>query len=673
MSAQLEYVQDSRFLKIDTDLGENALLLTSLHGMDSVSKPFLYEIAFGTRLADEQILTLIGKPATIWFCNTANVTPRPVNGVIRKLSGPSSYPQGFTAWRAELVPQLSFLAYTRNCRIYQNKTVVQIVTDMLNQYGIRKFEFRSLMGKYPTLDYCVQYRESALNFVSRMLEHFGIYYWFEHTGTAHTLVMADATRVAKPSSPHTLLMPDQDQNAPVRSLEANYAFRPGTWTLKDYDFTKPDSPLKSSTPTMITDAPMASYEIFEYPGTYAESSHGDNLSRVRIEQEEAQFHRLRGTGTLPLLDAGTIATIALPEGATGHTEQKFFLTQVSHSASDMSHIAMGASPAQYDNSFVVVPLKYGFRPERSAGKPFVQGPQTARVTGPAGQKIYTDKHARVKVRFHWDRNPDGNTDDQSSCWVRVSQSWASGMGGSIHIPRVGEEVIVDFLEGDPDQPIITGRVYNGNNMTQYGLPANQTQSGFKTQSIPSGGSNEFRFEDKAGSEEIYVHSQKDFNRKIEHNETDTIGVNATRKIGSDLATSVGGKENRDVTGNVTRTTGGDEAVSVKGKDTIKIGGDCEIVLGAKYTHSTTSDETRMVGGNRKASISGTAEEDISQTLKIIAGSDITVSSNTSISITAATKITLGVGGSTIEITASGITATASGQILMTAAIIEHNT
>jgi type VI secretion system secreted protein VgrG len=236
----------------------------------------------------------------------------------------------------------------------------------------------------------------------------------------------------------------------------------------------------------------------------------------------------------------------VPDGAGHHTDTKLLLVESFHHASDLTQIIPASAPASYANEFTGVPTTYNYRPERVSQKPFVQGVQTARVTGPDGQKIYTDNHGRVKVRFHWDRNPDGDPDQSSSCWLRVSQIWSSGVGGGIQVPRVGEEVIVDFLEGDPDRPIITGRVYNGNNTTPYNLPANQTQFGYKTQSIPSGGFHELRFEDKAGSEEIFLKSQKDFNRVILNDETDNIGANATRKIQGNLDHTTHGAESHTI-------------------------------------------------------------------------------------------------------------------------------
>jgi type VI secretion system secreted protein VgrG len=391
--------------------------------------------------------------------------------------------------------------------------------------------------------------------------------------------MADAARAAKPLEPATFVMPDQDQFAAIQTLEADFSFRPGTWTLKDYDFVNPNSPMQASTPTLIDTAPLKDYEIFEFPGSFNDASHGSDISRVRIEQEEAQYHRMRGTGTCRDVSPGRQITVAVPDGAAHHTDAKLLLVEAFHHATDLTQLVPAAAPATYANEFTGVPTTYNYRPERVSQKPFVQGVQTARVTGPDGQKIYSDNHGRVKVRFHWDRNPDGDPDQSSSCWLRVSQIWSSGVGGGIQVPRVGEEVIVDFLEGDPDRPIITGRVYNGNNTTPYGLPGNQTQFGFKTQSIPSGGFHELRFEDKAGSEEIYLQSQKDFNRKVLNDETDHIGGNATRNITGNLdhttqsnhKTTVGGTYTKEITGNVSNTHAADVSVNTAGSHSEMIG------------------------------------------------------------------------------------------------------
>lgn len=565
-SSAVDYTDDKRFLKITTPLGAGAVLLTQVNGTDHISTPFLFQIEFVTKQPDSAIVTLLGQPATLFLCNTDTLPGgRPVNGLIRKLNGPANYVRGFRRWRAELVPQLAFLGYTADSRIFQNRSVVEIIEEIFEIHGLTQYQIRNLMGHYPKLDYCVQYRETALNFVCRLMENVGLYFWHEHTQNSHVLVIADRLSAARPATAEALDTTDVDQFGEIDSLESDYAFRPGTWTLKDYDFVTPGSALLATAPTVISEPPMTNYEIFDYPGGYTDSSLGTSLSRARIEQEEAQYHQLNGTGRAALFDSGRsfeVYTLDSSPGAGGaEVLQNFFLLEVQHHASDLTHVTSDAAAPRYSNSFMVLPMNAVFRPERITRRPFVQGPQTAIVTGPAGEQIYTDEYGRVKVRFHWDRNPDGDTDDQSSCWLRVSQLWANGGWGGIHIPRIGEEVIVDFIEGDPDRPIITGRVYNGNNRVPYALPANKTQSGIKSQSVPSGGSNEFRFEDKQGSEEVWLHAQKDFNRKIENDENTTILGNETISVTGTLTETITGavsetyqdKLTQNVTNSITTT------------------------------------------------------------------------------------------------------------------------
>jgi type VI secretion system secreted protein VgrG len=525
-----------------------------------------------------------------------------VNGLIRKLSGPVPNLRGFNFWRAELVPQLAFLSYSADCRIFQTMSVPEIVAAVLDAHNLVNYEFRGLQGRYPPLEYCVQYRETALNFCARLLEEVGLYYWHEHADGAHELVISDNFLAAKAAVEQVLVMTDQDQYAPVKYMRTDFSFRPGTWTLKDYNFTAPEAPLQYSTPTVIAAPAMSSYEIFDYPGRYADAAEGEEISRVRIEQEDSQFRRLRGNGTVAYFDTGYLATVAIPNSDGGHDEQEFLLVEVQHQANDMSILTTDAPPPAYENEFVVAPTDYAFRPERLARKPFVQGPQTAVVTGPPGEKIYTDNYGRVKVRFHWDRNPGGDADQNSSCWLRVSQFWASGIGGAIQIPRVGEEVIVDFLEGDPDRPIITGRVYNGENQVIYPMPANKTQAGIKTQSIPSGGFNELRFEDKAGAEQIFLHAQKNFDRVVLNDETATIGRNETRSVKGNLTETV--------QGNVAETIGGNQSNNIAGNYSENIMGNETRTVTGNFTESVTGNVSYTVTGNRSESIKGNESKSV---------------------------------------------------------------
>jgi type VI secretion system secreted protein VgrG len=390
----------------------------------------------------------------------------------------------------------------------------------------------------------------------------------------------------------------------VQTMRHDYTFRPGQWTLRDFDFEAPAKNLTANTVTVADIAQMAQHEIYDYPAGYTDQQAVKALTRRLIEAEEVQYDRLRGAGTAAGLDAGRRCEARFADPNTSRDDDEFLLTEVRHCATDHSYITNVVEPATYRNEFVATPVKVPFRPPQWTPRPIVRGPQTAVVTGPAGDQIYTDKYGRVKVRFPWDRNPDGNQDDVSSCWIRVSQVWAGRNWGGIHLPRIGQEVIVDFLEGDPDRPIITGRVYNGTNSVPYELPANATQSGIKSRSVPGSGSNEFRFEDKQGSEEIWMHAQKDLNAKVENNETREVGSNRTTTIkANETKTVIGnvseiveGTETRNVTGNVSETFSANETRTVSGNVSETVDGGVTTTVGGSRTETVAGSVTQTVTG-----------------------------------------------------------------------------
>jgi type VI secretion system secreted protein VgrG len=561
MADDAPYSQEARFLKLDSPLGAENVLLTEIKGKDAISEPFLFEIEFATLLPSARVRKLLAHPVTLWPCNALEIDRRPVNGLVAKLSGPFPGPRGFRLWRAEIVPRLAFLNYTADCRIFQNMTVPDILREIFTQNRLDDFELRGLMGQYPALDYCVQYRETALAFVSRLMEHVGLFYWHEHDESSHRLVITDQNRVAHPALGAPVRMQGETGFPDVDTLTSDYAFRPGKWTLTDYDFRSPTQSLIADTPIMQSEPAMTDYEIFDFPGKYTDPAEGAALTRLRIEYEEVQFQRLRGTGRRAKFDAGRTIELEEHDAETIDVHGKLLLTEVRHFAVDQSHLAQSREPARYWNEFVAHPASRPFRPERKTPKPFVHGVQTAIVTGPPGETIYTDEHGRVKVRFFWDRNPSGNPDENRSCWLRVSQAWADGKFGGVHLPRIGQEVIVDFLEGDPDRPIITGRVYNGDNMHPYDLPANKTQSGMKSQSVPSGGSNEWRFEDKQGQEELYMHSQRDHRHEIGNDHNHNVGHDHNHGVGHNYNITINNDYNVTTSNNYTTTTTATESTT----------------------------------------------------------------------------------------------------------------
>ncbi len=466
--------QTGHLLAIDTQLGKDALLLTAVEGVETVSRGFVYTIEVLTRTPDDKVRELLGHPVTLWLRNDSETERRPLHGYIRHLTRLAADARGYRSWRAEVVPFMWFLTRSVDCRIYQDLTIPDILHSVFDEHELLNSDFR-LQEQYPKLVFCVQYRESAFAFISRLMEHAGIFYWFEHYEDRHVLVLADANRVAKFTEPHEAVISVRPDLGQIQDLRHDYTFRTGAWALNDYDFEVPTKNLRSHEPTVLNITPMKRYEIFDYPGSYTVPEQGKQLTRLRIQEEEARHHQVSGGGSCVGFDAGKRFTLTPDRMVNGDKPANYLLTEVRHSARDSgSYFSTSGEPASYGNRFVCIPFETPYRPERMTPKPIVEGPQTATVVGPAGENIHTDQYGRVRLLFHWDRR--GKRDEHASCWIRVSQVSAGSHWGSLAIPHVGQEVIVGFLEGDPDRPIITGHVHNGDNLPPLNLPKDRQKT-----------------------------------------------------------------------------------------------------------------------------------------------------------------------------------------------------
>jgi type VI secretion system secreted protein VgrG len=465
--------QDGHLLAIETPLGKDVLLLTALDGTETVSRGFVYTIEMLSLASEAEVRTLLGKPVTIWLRNDIEAVRRPLHGYIRRLTRLTVDPRGYRRWRAEVAPWLWFLTRSVDCRIYQNLTIPEILRSVFDDHGLSHYEFR-LPGQYEKLVFCVQYRESVFAFVSRLMEHVGIFYWFEHHQDRHVLVLADANNMASYTQPRQVTLSLRPDLGEIQELEHDYAFLTGNWALDDFDFEVPTKTLRTHEPTTLDVAPMKRFEIFDYPGSFMERDHGSRLTRLRMEGEEARHHQVSGAGSYVGFNPGKRFTLTATETEGGEKPATYLLTEVRHSARDSSYFSTEADPATYSNRFICIPVGVQFRPERLTPKPIVQGPQTATVVGPAGENIHTDQYGRVRLLFHWDRR--GKRDEHASCWIRVSQVSAGSHWGSLAIPHVGQEVMVAFLEGDPDRPIVIGHMHNGSNMPPLNLPADKNKT-----------------------------------------------------------------------------------------------------------------------------------------------------------------------------------------------------
>jgi type VI secretion system secreted protein VgrG len=625
--------QADRLIAIDTPLGPDVLLLQSFSGREGVSRLFYFEAELVSEDASIAFDSVIGKPVSIRIALRKD-QKRFLHGYVSRFTQ-SSQDQRFTYYRAYIVPWLWFLTRTADCRIFQNMTVPDIIAKIFHDLGFSDFR-RDLEGSYEPLDYCVQYRETDFNFVSRLMEQYGIFYFFEHAEKKHTLVLGDSVNAHTPC-PHQASaryapsghVENEDM---ITACQVDQELRPGGWALTDYNFETPSTSLAATVTSVVDVGENQRFQIYDYPGEYEKKMQGDDLVKLRIQEEEATNFVLSGASACRAFVSG--CHFDLEEHYRDDLNQNYILLELQHSASAGEYYTSGGSSTvaeTYGNSFSASPKKYPYRPSRVTPKPVVQGSQTAVVVGPSGEEIYTDKYGRVKVQFHWDR--EGKRNEHSSCWIRVSHPWAGKNWGAISNPRIGQEVIVSFIEGDPDRPIITGRVYNAEQMPPYALPANQTQTGTKSRSSKGGGAanfNEIRMEDKKGSEELYIHAEKDENHIVENDQTLGVGRDKTSKIDRDMITKVArdkselvegnksvnveGSHTEDISKNMTITVGSSltEMVSINYAETV--GAAMELSVGAALAITVGSVMTESVGGGKQETIGASKQLTIAKDL-----------------------------------------------------------
>jgi type VI secretion system secreted protein VgrG len=564
-----DYTQEGRPIAIDTPLGQDVLLLTGFSGAEHVSRLFEFSLELASEKGDIAPADIVGHRVTFMVRLTED-EPRYFNGFVSHFAYVGRDDR-LNYYRARVVPWLWFLTRSTDCRVFQDMPVKEIATTIFQELGFSDFE-DSTTGANSTVEYCVQYRETDFNFVSRLFESQGIFYFFRHEEGKHTLIMADNKDVHLPCTEQTIAYTGESEGA-IKSWEHCYEYRSGKYTQTDYDFEHPSASLKTSESTVVDLDDIDKFELYDYPGGYKAKSDGDAIAKIRMQEDESAYNVVGGSGTCKDFCAGGKFTIE-DHIITVEQNKSYVLTSVRHHATIGGAYITGsdAGAIVYSNSFDCIPASVVYRPERLTPKAVVRGVQPAVVVGPSGEEIYTDKYGRVKIQFFWDR--EGKKDDRSSCWVRVSQPLAGNNWGAIFLPRIGQEVLIDFLEGDPDHPIIIGRVYNAQQMPPYALPANATQSGFKTRSSKGGGEanfNELRFEDKKGSEDIYFHAEKDFHRVVEHDDDLKVMHDQTIEIDHDQTVQIRNDQNLKVSNNQTVQVQNDRSVSIEmGNDALKI-------------------------------------------------------------------------------------------------------
>jgi type VI secretion system secreted protein VgrG len=589
---------EERLLELTTPLGEGKLLLQSFAGSEAVSRLFEFHLDLLSEDSSISFEDIVGQRVTI-AVRLADDNQRFINGFVSRFAQ-SGRDKRYTHYQAEVVPWLWFLTRSADCRIFQNKKAPDIITDVFKKLGFTDFK-QSLQGSFDTLEYCVQYRETAFNFISRLMEEFGIFYYFEHDDSKHTLVLGDAPSVHQPVPHQAKARYDQvagnlEEEDLITSWEAAQELRPGKYSQTDYNFETPNTSLMVNESSIVNVGGNSKYEIYDYPGDYLNKGQGSALAKVRMQEEEATHLVMRGKSKCRAFTPGY--RCSLEDFYRSDMNESYVLLEVRHTASEGGRYTRepDAVPASYDNEFSCIPQSVPFRPVRTTRKPFVQGPQTAVVVGKSGEEIWVDKYGRIKVQFYWDR--EGKKDESSSCWIRVSQSWAGKSWGAMAIPRIGQEVIVDFLEGDPDRPIITGCVYNADQMPPYALPGEQTKMLIKSNSSKGGGGfNELRFEDKKDSEQIFIHGEKDLDVRIKKDRREWIGQDRHLIVKRDKVDQIERdlqvKINRDKVESLSRdhhlSINGKQAIKVTGSHSLAVTGDGNEQFSANYSKQVTAN------------------------------------------------------------------------------------
>ncbi|MFI8727032.1 type VI secretion system tip protein VgrG [Stutzerimonas kunmingensis] len=570
---------------------EHDFKVLEFQGREAISQPYRFDLELVSERPDLDMESLLRRPAFLAFAPDGSG----IHGLVHQAAQGESG-QRLTRYRLTIVPQLAYLAHRTNQRIFQHLSVPQIVAQVLEEHGIQADAYRFQLGPviYPPREYCVQYDETDLHFIQRLCEEEGIHYHFQHSAAGHALVFGDDQTVF-PRLAATAYQQDSglvaDQPV-IKRFGLRLETRPSRVTRRDYDFEKPRLTMEAAFHSDF----QPDLEDYDYPGRFTERARGKHLSQRALERHRHDYELAEGESDQPRLASGHF--LPLGEHPRSDWNQLWLLTEVRHEGKQPQvleesttnvPVQHGLAPSPlwgegwgegaltssdfqqgYRNHFTATPWDIPFRPALNHPKPKVLGSQTAVVTGPAGEEIHCDEYGRVRVQFHWDR--EGQADDKTSCWLRVGSSWAGDRYGGIAIPRVGMEVLVTFLEGDPDQPLVTGCLYHKEHQVPYDLPANKTRTVFKTLSSPGGGGyNELRIEDRKGAEQIYLHAQRDWDENIEHDQKIRVGHERHDRVEANSYSEFRAEEHR--------TTHADRKTEIRANDHLTVGNTQHLKIG----------------------------------------------------------------------------------------------
>jgi len=696
---------------------EGVLLLESFHGKEALGTPYRYDLTLLSQDSEIPVDKVLGQPLTIQIRLPSG--DRFFGGVVTYFAK-TGYAMNHTRYAAVVNPKLALFDYASDCRIFFNGKAPDLAKEVLAKRGFSDVE-SPLNGSYRTREYCVQYRETDLNFIQRLLEEEGIYYFFKHDESKQTLVLADSAtaHAAAPGYDSILYIPKEHKMAIEEehfwSLRVAGSLFAGNYKIVrgyDYEQRRALQTQFGVKPSQETQ-PGANFEDYDYPGGLSEEADANEEANLRLQADVVANTLIEVEGNTLGVGVGNLVTLRRPLAISedfnpfwsdGDFEKEYIVTSARYSISinqfESGDVADSDEP--FKATYTLLDSQTPFRPRRTATKPRIEGPQTALVVGPDGEEIYTDKSGlgRVMVQFDWDRL--GKRNEKSSCWVRVAQVWAGAKWGAMHIPRIGHEVIVEFLDGDPDRPIITGRVYNADNMPPYALPENKTQSGIKSRSSKGGSAsnfNEIRFEDLKGKEELHIQAELDMSTNVKRNQTlyvggdqnvtihgnQTVSVHGTdektgKKLPVQSKTTVTGKHTFDASDtikiqaptSITLECGGSTIVMVPGSITLSAGGGAKIVLDANaLTQASGGGKTvhdanvlHQSNGGAKILLDANVRAESSGGSALQLDGNALVDGKSTATLQGASSAAISAGGSSVK--------TSSGGIDLAGSMVNHN-
>jgi len=622
----------------------NDLLFARLVANEELGRLFVVQLDAVSKKQELDLRPLLGTPMTVKIVGE-DAVERYFQGIVSEASQTGfvdTNESSYASYHFTLVPKPWLLMHRVDCRIFKKKSVPDIVKLLLSEIGYSDVRL-SLRSTYPSREYCVQYRESTFNFISRLMEQEGIYYYFDHQASAHTMVLADGLDAHSKMKPKSALMYRPDaagktiDEASILAFATERSVHTSKYQLTDYDPLKPRASLLVAESISNPDQHhlVKGLDAFDFPGDHDITADGSRYAQVRLESLNALHSKFVGTSNA--LKLGTGALFSLTGFPRKELEQEYLVTSSTFVIEQSTHLAGNRNTPTQITKFCAIPSRQPYRSIQATPRPSIPGLQTATVCGSEdAEDIVVDKYGRVQVVFHWNKTDKPNHD--VSCPVRVSTPWAGRQWGAVHIPRVGQEVVVSFLEGDPDRPLIVGSVYNADNMPPYDLPANMTQSGIKSRSHKGGAAanfNEIRFEDKMGSEELFLHAEKDMREEVEHDhfvqidndETETIKHDRTHTVGNDEKFTITNNRTHDVGQEDKLTVGANSTTDVNQKYKLTAGTEIQLVTGSSSITMKSDGSIEISGVQISIKGSASVKVDGQATVDVHAGASLSLKSD----------------------------------------------